>query len=204
MMSRSRLHSAASTPRVADVLHQDARAHALEALVAQPCQRHAQHRDVVAARQRGARPGTVVDEIAARGDLGQITRVGLGVQRHHDVDAAVPGAMRVARHADLVPGGQPLDVGGKVVLAHHGHAAAEDRLHQQSIGARRAGAVHRGDLDHEIVGTVSDSVARHEVLLRASISARGAASAASTSACPRRRSDSARRTVRSARRGFRP
>ena len=42
---------------VADVLHQDARAHAVEVLVAQLRQRHAEHGDVVARQQRGPRPG---------------------------------------------------------------------------------------------------------------------------------------------------
>ena len=52
---------------VADVLHQDARAHAVEVLVAQPRERHAEHRDVLALQQRRARPGRVVEEVAAGG-----------------------------------------------------------------------------------------------------------------------------------------
>ena len=136
---------------VADVLHQDARAHALEGFVAELRQRHADHGDVVAAQQRRARPGRVVEEIAARRHVAQVARIGLGVHRHHDVD--LPGARHVAvlRDADLVPGRQALDVRREVVLAHHRDAAAEDRLHQQRVGARRAGSIDRGDLDHEIV-----------------------------------------------------
>ena len=52
-------------PGVADVLHQDAGAHAVEVLVAQPRQRHAEHRDVLALQQRRPRPGRVVDQVAA-------------------------------------------------------------------------------------------------------------------------------------------
>jgi hypothetical protein len=50
---------------VADVLHQDARAHALEVLVAEPRERNAEHVDVFAAQQRRARPGGVEDQVAA-------------------------------------------------------------------------------------------------------------------------------------------
>ena len=75
-------------PGIADVLHQDARAHAVEVLVAQLRERHAEHRDVLALQQRRARPGGVVNQIAARGDLLDIACVGLGVHGDHDVDAA--------------------------------------------------------------------------------------------------------------------
>src|SRR5579871_4468438 len=61
-------------------------------------------------------------EVAARDHFRQVTRIGLGIERHHDVHIAVPSAMPVAGDADLVPGGQSLDVGREVVLAHHGHA----------------------------------------------------------------------------------
>ena len=49
--------------RIADVFHQDARAHALESLVAQRGKRHAEHRYIVALEQRRARPRRVVDEV---------------------------------------------------------------------------------------------------------------------------------------------
>ena len=62
--------------------------------------------------------------------------------------------MAIARDADLVPGGQPLDVRWKVILADHGYAAAEDRLHQQAVGARGARAIDGRDLDDEIVYAV--------------------------------------------------
>ncbi len=137
--------------RVADVLHQDAGAHPVEILIAHPGERHAQNGDVFTLQQGGARPGRVEDEVAARGDFLHILRIGFGIHRHHDVDAAGARNIRIARHPDFVPGGEALDVGREVVLPHHGNAASENRLHQQGVGARRAGAVHRGDLDDEIV-----------------------------------------------------
>ena len=45
-------------------------------------------------------------------------------------------------------------------MAHHRDAAAEDRLHQQRVGARRTGAVDRGDLDGEVVGINSQIYSR--------------------------------------------
>src|SRR5262249_15321933 len=102
--------------RVADVLHQDARAHAVEVLVTELRQRNAEHRDVLTLQQRGTRPRRVVDEIPAGRHFLHIARVRLGVHRDHDVDG--PGARHVTilRYADLVPRGQTLDVRREVVL----------------------------------------------------------------------------------------
>src|SRR5256884_426445 len=119
--------------------------------VAELRERHAERRDVLALQERGARPGRVVHEIPARGYLPHVARVGLGIHGDHDVDLARAGDVAVAGDADLVPGRQALDVGREIVLAHHRDAAPEDRLHEQRVGARRAGAVHRGDLDGEVV-----------------------------------------------------
>ena len=96
----------------------------------------------------------VVDQIAAGGHFAHVARVGLGVHRDHEVDLPRARDVGVLRHADLVPGGQALDVRREVVLAHHRHAAAEDGLHQQRVGAGRAGAVHRRDLDREVIRSV--------------------------------------------------
>ena len=136
---------------IADVLHQDARAHAVEVFVAHARQRHADHGYVIARQQRRARPGGVINQVAPGGDLLEVPGVGLGVHRDHDVHAAGACHMAVPGHADLIPGREPLDVGREVVLAHHRDAAAEDGLHQQAVGACRAGAVDRGDLDDEVV-----------------------------------------------------
>jgi hypothetical protein len=137
--------------RVADVLHQDARAHALEVLVAEPRQRNAEHVDVFAAQQRRPRPGGVEDQVAAGRHVAQVARIGLGIHRDHDVDLAGAGDVAVLRDADLVPGRQALDVRREVVLAHHRDAAAEQRFHQQRVGARRTRPVDGGDLDDEII-----------------------------------------------------
>ena len=56
--------------------------------------------------------------------------------------------------ADLVPGGQALDVRREVVLAHDRDAHAEDGLHEQGVGAGRAGAVDVRELDREVVYSV--------------------------------------------------
>ena len=105
--------------------------------------------------------------------------------------------------ANLVPGGQSLDVRRKEVLARDGNAHAEDGLHEQAVGARRTGAVDVGDLEGEIVDArsyvdaPSRSSSRCEPIRIRNHQRR-------TSACPRRPSGSARRTVRSARRCLRP
>ena len=98
-----------------------------------------------------ARPGRVVDQVAAGGDVAEILAVGLGVHGDHHVHAARAADVGVLAHADLVPGRQPLDVGREVVLARHGDAHAEERLHQQRVGAGGPGAVDVGDLDGEVV-----------------------------------------------------
>ena len=136
---------------VADVLHQDAGANAGEILVAQARERNPQHGNVIAQHQRRTRPGGVVEKIAARGDLLEVAHVGLDVQGDHDVDLSAAGAVAIAGHADLVPGGQALDVGREVILAHHRHTAPEYGLHQQAVGAGRASAVDGGNLDDEVV-----------------------------------------------------
>ena len=136
---------------VADVLHQDARAHAVEVFVAEFRERHAEHGDVVARQQRRPRPGGVVDQVAAGDHFAHVLRVRLGVHRDHEVDLSRTRDVRILGDADFVPGGQALDVRRKVVLAHDGHAAAEDGLHEQRVGAGRTGAVHRRDLDREVI-----------------------------------------------------
>ncbi len=136
---------------VADVLHQDAVPDAVEVLVAEPGERHAEHRDVVPLEQRVARPGRVVEQEAAGRDLLDVLGVGLDVHREHQVDATGAREVAVGGDADLVPGRQALDVRREVVLADHRHAAAEDRLHDERVGARRARAVDVGELDDEVV-----------------------------------------------------
>src|ERR1700730_3102653 len=47
-----------------------------------------------------------------------------------------------------------MDIGGKIILAGDRHAHAEDRFHNERIGARGSGAVHVRELHHEIVDAV--------------------------------------------------
>ena len=79
--------------------------------------------------------------------LGHVLRVGGGVQRHHQVEVRRAGGVAVLADADLVPGRQSLDVRREDVLAGDRDAHAEDGLHEQAVGAGRAGAVDRGDLE---------------------------------------------------------
>ncbi len=105
---------------VADVLHQDARAQRRRSSRCRACA-SGTPRIVMSSRlkQRRARPGGVVEQVAARRNLAHVARIGLGIHRDHEVDAARARHVAVARHADLVPGRQALDVGREVVLAHH-------------------------------------------------------------------------------------
>ena len=52
---------------------------------------------------------------------------------------------------DLVPGRQPLDVRREEVLSRDRNAHPEDRLHEETVRARRAGPVDVGELDGEVV-----------------------------------------------------
>ena len=67
------------------------------------------------------------------------------------LDAVRTRLVAVLGYANLVPGGQTLDVRGEVILAHDGHAHAEDRLAQQTVCARGPGSVNRTDLDDDVV-----------------------------------------------------
>ena len=106
---------------------------------------------VLAVQLARARPRRVVEQEAAGRDRRQVLRVGLGVHRHHHVHLTAAGQVSGFGDADLVPGGQALDVGREEVLAHHRHAHAEDRLGQQRVGARGPGAVRCGGDGDEAV-----------------------------------------------------
>ncbi len=98
-----------------------------------------------------ARPGRVVEQNAARRDLLQVARIRLRVHGDHDVDGARTREIAVLADADLVPRRQSLDVRREEILAADGHAHPKDGLHQQRVGARRAGAVDVRDLEDEVV-----------------------------------------------------
>ena len=111
--------------------------------------RQAEDGDVLARPQ--ARQRRIVEQPAARHDLGQVLLEGLRVHGDHQVDAVAPGEIAGLRHPHLVPGRQALDVGGKDVLRADGNAHAEQRLGENAVGARRARAVDGGELHHEVV-----------------------------------------------------
>ena len=138
---------------IGHVLHQHTGARIVELGIAQTGQRHANGTDIGARMQVRTRPGIVVEEIAARGDFLEILGIGLGIHGDHELRRPGPRHMAVLGQADFIPGRQALDVGREQVLAHHGHAHAEDRLHQETIGRGRPGPVHIGDLDDEVVHT---------------------------------------------------
>ena len=193
---------------VGDVLHQNAGACTVEGLIAHPRQRHAEHGDVFAVEQCRARPRRVVDQPAAGRYLRHVLRVGLRIHRDHDVAAIGTRLISVTGDADLVPGRQPLDVRREVVLADNRYAHPEDRLAQETVGARRTGAVYRGDLEDDIVDgrhSLSFSSRRRSICGQRGAQSRRLRRAAEslTSACPMPLSGSVRRTGCSARTGLR-
>ena len=124
---------------------------------------HAQHLDVIP--RPDARQRRIVEQPAAGHDLGQVFLVGLRVHGDHQVDAVAPRQIARLRHPHLVPGRQALDVGGEDVLRADRDAHAEQRLGENAVGARRARAVHGGELHHEVV----DAAHRKESLSSAQI-----------------------------------
>ncbi len=211
-----------------DVLEQRALARVFVGGVADRGDRHADDVDVVTKCARRQRPGAVVEQIAAGLDLEQIVVPGLRVHRHHHVDAAAPAEPALLADANLIPGGQALDVAGEDVARAHRHAHAQDGLGEQLVGRGRTRTVDVGELDDEVVDGFDALHGGPPFALRAAPATGSAVSrrrgdgfipwppcaaaraccpgtlvrtwwsAAGTSACPRRRSDSARHTGRSA------
>jgi hypothetical protein len=137
---------------VGDVLHQDPLARVVEDLVAELGEGDADEGDVGAGEGSVERPARIVQQRATRADLLDVARVGLDV--HGDDQVVVERARRVAGLADphLVPGRQPLDVGGKQVLSRDGDPHPEDRLHEETVRARRPRPVDVSQLEREVVG----------------------------------------------------
>ncbi len=140
---------------VADVLHQDPLAGALEALGAHARQGDPEEGDVVAQDLVVEVLGGVVEHPAPRHHLVDVPLVALRVHRHHQVEVGAAGGVAVPVHPDLVPGGEPLDVGREDVLPGHGDPHAEQRLQEQAVRAGGARAVYRADLQREVVEAVA-------------------------------------------------
>ena len=85
-------------------------------LVTDTGQRQADEGDIPALQAQVQRLGIVVDEIPARLHLADVLGHALGVDREADVHPAAPPQVALFTDAHLVPGGQPLDIGGKNVL----------------------------------------------------------------------------------------
>jgi hypothetical protein len=117
-------------------------------------QRHADDRDVLAELRRRHGLGGIVEQVAARLDLGHVAVPGLRVHRHHQVDAAAAPQTPRLRDAHLEPGRQALDVGREDVARRDRHAHAQDRLGEHAVGAGRSGPVHIGEFDDEVVRTL--------------------------------------------------
>ena len=138
-------------PGVGDVLHERPLARSREGVVAELRVRHPEERHVAAEERVGQGPRRVVEHVAARLHLLHVARVRLRVHRDHQIVLARPRGVAVLVDADLVPGRQPLDVRREQVLPRDGDPHAEDRLHEEAVGAGRARPVHVGELDGEIV-----------------------------------------------------
>ena len=198
---------------VDDVLEELTLARILVASVRDRRQRHADDSDVAAKARRRHRARRIVEEVSARVDLGDILRPGLRVHRDHQVDAAAPADMPGLRNAHLVPGRQALDVRGENVARGDRHAHAQNGAREQPVRRCRSGAVDVREFHHEVVDATRARhrdgrhwrVHRRDPLISSTRSGPPRASCrAGISACPTRRSDSARRKDRSAGRGPRP
>ena len=128
--------------RVRDVLHQNPLARFLERLIAHLRERHGQIVHVFANEMWIQRPSGIVEQIAALANFRHVLRVSLRIHRHHQIVIERPRRVPVLIDADLVPGRQALNVRREKILAGYRNPHAEDRLHQQAVGAGRSGAVH--------------------------------------------------------------
>ncbi len=162
--------------------------------------------NVVAAPLAGQR--RIVEQPSAGHDLGEILVVGLGVHGNHEVDAVAAGEIALLAHADLIPGRQALDVRWEDVFRTDGDTHAEYGLREHGVRACRSGAVHGRKFADEIVDPAhvqhTPSVSRCRHCGGRGTPSRPAPRRRRTSACPRRRSDSAPRTTRSADTDLRP
>src|SRR6185312_14056867 len=94
----------------------------------------------------------VIEQVPARIDRGDVLVPGLGVHRHHQVDAAAPAQPAATGNAHLIPGGQALNVGGEDVAGRNRHAHPQDGTGEHLVGRRRAGTVDVGEFHDEVVG----------------------------------------------------
>ena len=96
-------------------------------------------------------PSGVIQQYPARSHTREIFTVGLGIHRHHDVRLPGPCQIPGRCYAYLVPGGQTLNIGWKIILSNHRNPHAKNCLHQKRIRACRPGAIDRGNSNNEVV-----------------------------------------------------
>src|SRR6266536_1130141 len=136
---------------VHDVLEELALPRIAVAAIADLGERHADDADVVTEPRFRHRAGRIVEQIAAGLDRGDVLVPGLRVHRHHQVGAAARAEVAGRRDANLVPGRQALNVGGKDVARRDRHAHAQDRMGEQLVGARGPRSVDVREANDEIV-----------------------------------------------------
>ena len=138
-------------PDIDDVFQQGPHLRIVKGLVAEQGHGDADDRDIVALESLRQGLRGIVHKIAAGNEAVVILAQGLAVHRHHHVDIAPPAQIALFVDPHLVPGRQPLDIGGEDVLWADRHAHAEHRFGKEVIGAGRAGAVDVGKTDDKIV-----------------------------------------------------
>jgi len=96
-------------------------------------------------------PVVRVEHHPARHHPGDILGHGSHIHGDQDCRALLPAEIAILAHPDPVPGGQPLDVGGKQVLAADRNAHLEQGAQQHAVGCLAAGTVDCRSHDGEIV-----------------------------------------------------
>ena len=136
---------------VGDVAQQRAVAVALERLDAHLAERDAEDGDLGAHEGGVERPGRVVQQVAAGAHRRHVLGIRRRIERDDEVDLGRTRRVAVLADPNVVERRQSLDVRREDVLPRDRNAHAEDRLHEQAVGAGRARAVDGGHLECEVV-----------------------------------------------------
>ena len=160
---RVHLEQRAERAEVNDVLEQLALARIGIGRIRDCGQRHADHGDVRAEFRRRQRLGRIVEQITAGLDGSDVLVPGLGVHRHHQVDAAARAEMACFGHPHFIPGRQALNVGWEDVARGDRYAMAQDSAGEQFVGARRTRAIDVGEADDEVVHAADRAFDGHDV-----------------------------------------
>ena len=93
----------------------------------------------------------VVEDNSAGHDAFHIFGHGGAVHADHNFDAFSAGEEAIFAEADVVPGGQPLDIAGEEVFAGHGDAHFVEGADQQVVAGLAAGAIGGRHVEIEVV-----------------------------------------------------